>query len=88
MLEAERRQVSHGSVGMGAKEDESSIGRVWAAGFHHVMAHSCLAHVLKLMTHLFPYFSNIILGHSKPRMTETTDTESADRGARLYILIV
>ena len=29
-----------GSVGVGTKEDESSTGRVWAAGFHHVMAHS------------------------------------------------
>jgi hypothetical protein len=24
-----------GSVRTGAKEDESSTGRVWAAGFHH-----------------------------------------------------
>jgi len=41
------------SVGMGTKEDESSIGRIWALGFHHVMAHSCLARILKLMNHLF-----------------------------------
>jgi hypothetical protein len=27
-------------VGTGTKEDESSIGYVWAAGFHHVMARS------------------------------------------------
>jgi hypothetical protein len=40
-------------VGMGTKEDESSTGCVWAAGFHHVMALSCLAHVLKLMNCLF-----------------------------------
>jgi hypothetical protein len=33
-----------GSLGMGTKEDESSTGRIWAAGFHHVMACSCLAH--------------------------------------------
>jgi hypothetical protein len=38
---------------MGAKEDESSTGRVWAAGFHHVMACSCLAHILKLINCLF-----------------------------------
>jgi hypothetical protein len=38
---------------MGAKEDESSTGHVWAAGFYHVTAHSCLLHVLKLMNHLF-----------------------------------
>jgi hypothetical protein len=28
-------------------------GHVWATGFHHVTALSCLAHVLKLMDHLF-----------------------------------
>ena len=32
-----------GSMGMGTKEDESSTGRIWAAGFHHVMARSRLA---------------------------------------------
>ena len=42
-----------GSVGMGTQEDESSTGRIWATGFHHVMARSCLAHILKLMNHLF-----------------------------------
>jgi hypothetical protein len=38
-----------GSVGTGTKEDESSTGRVWAAGFYHVTALSRLARVLKLM---------------------------------------
>ena len=42
-----------GSVGTGTKKDESSIGRVWAAGFHHVPARSRLARVLKLMNRLF-----------------------------------
>jgi hypothetical protein len=42
-----------GSVGMGTKEDESSTGLVWAAGFHHVMVCSRLVRVLKLMNHLF-----------------------------------
>ena len=42
-----------GSVGMGRMEDESSTGRVWAAGFHHVTARSRLARVLKLMNRLF-----------------------------------
>jgi hypothetical protein len=42
-----------GRVGKGAKEDESSTGRVWVAGFHHVKARSRLASVLKLMNHLF-----------------------------------
>jgi hypothetical protein len=57
-LEAECRQVLRGSVGAGTKEDDSSTGRVWAAGFHHVTARSRLARVLKLMNRLFIYFSN------------------------------
>jgi hypothetical protein len=51
-LEAEWRQVLRGSVGTETKEDESSTGRVWAAGFRHVTARSCLAGVLKLMNRL------------------------------------
>jgi hypothetical protein len=43
----------HGSMSMGSKEDESSTGCVWAAGFHCVTARSHLAHVLKIMNHLF-----------------------------------
>jgi hypothetical protein len=31
-----------GSVGTGTKEDESSTGRIWTAGFHHVTARSGL----------------------------------------------
>ena len=42
-----------GSVGTGTKGDESSTGRVWAAGFHHVRARSRLACVLKLMNRVF-----------------------------------
>jgi hypothetical protein len=42
-----------GSVGTGAKEVESSTGRVWAVGFHHVTVRSRLAGVLKLMNRLF-----------------------------------
>jgi len=53
MLEAEWRQVLQGSMGMGTKEDESSTGCVWAAGFHHVMACSRLARIWKLMNHSF-----------------------------------
>jgi len=41
------------SVGMGTQEDESSTGRVWAAGFHRVTARSGLARILKLMSRLF-----------------------------------
>jgi hypothetical protein len=38
---------------MGAKEDESSNGRVRAAGFYHVTARSRFARVLKLTNRLF-----------------------------------
>jgi hypothetical protein len=38
---------------MGTKEDESSTGCIWAAGFHRIAARSRLARVLKLMNHLF-----------------------------------
>jgi hypothetical protein len=40
-------------MGMGANENESSAGRVRDAGFHHVLAGSCLAGILKLMKRLF-----------------------------------
>jgi hypothetical protein len=40
-------------VSTGANEDGSSTGRVWAAGFHHVMARSRLALVLKRIKRLF-----------------------------------
>jgi hypothetical protein len=53
MLEAEWRQVLHGSVGMGTKQDQSSTRRMWAAGFHHVMACSHLACDLKLINYFF-----------------------------------
>jgi hypothetical protein len=36
-----------------AKKDESSTGRVWAAGFHDVTARFRLARVLKLINRLF-----------------------------------
>jgi hypothetical protein len=52
-LESEWRQVLRGRVSTGAKEDESSTGRVWAAGFHHVTARSRLVGVLKLTNRLF-----------------------------------
>ena len=40
-------------MGTGTKENVSSNGRVWAAGFHHVTARSRLARVLNLMNRLF-----------------------------------
>jgi hypothetical protein len=52
-LEAEWRQVLLGSLSAGAKEDELSTRRVWAAGFHRVTVRSHLARVLKLMNRLF-----------------------------------
>jgi hypothetical protein len=70
-------------MGMGTKEDESSIGCVWTAGFHHVTAHSCLAHVLKLMNFFFFNFFKWG-GGGKPWITETVGTESVDMGAQLY----
>jgi hypothetical protein len=69
---------------MVAKENESSTGRVWAAGFHHFTARSHLAGRLKLTNHLFLLIFQFFLGCSEPRITETADTESADTGARLY----
>jgi hypothetical protein len=48
-LEAEWRR----SVSTETKEDESSTGCVYAAGFHHVTVRSRLARVLKLMDRLF-----------------------------------
>jgi hypothetical protein len=44
-------------VGTVKKEDESSTGRVWAAGFQHVTARSRLAGVLKIMDLPFNEFS-------------------------------
>jgi hypothetical protein len=41
------------SLGTATKEDKSSTGRVWVAGFHRVTARSRLAHVLKFMNRLF-----------------------------------
>jgi hypothetical protein len=52
-LEAKWWQVLRGSVGTGTKEDELSIGRVWAAEFHDVTARSRLARDLKRMNRLF-----------------------------------
>jgi hypothetical protein len=40
-------------VGKGKKEDESSTGRVMAAGFHNFASHSRLARLLKIMNRLF-----------------------------------
>jgi hypothetical protein len=76
-----------GSVCTGTEEVESSTGRVWASGFHHVTARSPLGCVLKLKKIyflIFQFFSD----SSKPRTTETADTESADTWVRLYLEIL
>jgi hypothetical protein len=57
-LEAELWQVLRGRLSTRTNEDESSTGRIWAAGFHHVTARFRLARVLKLMNRLFLQFSN------------------------------
>jgi hypothetical protein len=85
-LEAERRQVLWGSVSMGAKEDKSSTWHIWAAGFHHVTARSRLAGILEFTNHLFVNFT-ILGGCGELRITDTTDTESADMGACLYVCV-
>jgi hypothetical protein len=52
-IEAELKQFLGVSMSTGAKEDESSTGRVLAAGFQHVTGRSNLAGVLKLINRLF-----------------------------------
>jgi hypothetical protein len=42
-----------GRMSSGAKEDESSTERFWAAVFHYVTAHPRLVHVLKFMNRVF-----------------------------------
>jgi hypothetical protein len=55
-------------VGTGTKEGESSTGRVWATGHHHVTARSNLARVLKLLNGSFPMFFRAAVnrGYLKP----------------------
>ena len=53
-----------GSMGTGTKEDESSTGRIWAAGFRHVTARSHLARIFKLTNLIFQIFFS---GHGQPR---------------------
>jgi hypothetical protein len=82
-VEAEWWHVLLRSVSTGAKEDKSSTGPVWAAGFHHITARFRLARFLKLINHLFIYLF-IFRIYFCPR--KTADTESVDTGAQLYIL--
>jgi len=57
-----------GSVGTGTKGDESSTGRVWAAGFHHVTARSRLARFFKLMNRFFSLIFQRFSGRGKSRV--------------------
>ena len=57
-LEAEWLASLRGSVDTGTKEDESSTGYVWAAGFRHVTAPSRLARSFKRMKIWCLSFSN------------------------------
>jgi hypothetical protein len=71
-------QILRESISMGAEEDESSIGRVWAARFHHITARPRLALVLKLMNRLCIYLIFNFWGAAV-----TADTESVNTGAHL-----
>jgi hypothetical protein len=75
-------------VGVGTKEDESSTGRVWAAGFHHVTAPFSLGARCEICEPFISLIFNFFLpGRDKPWITETADIESVDTGARLYFKI-
>jgi hypothetical protein len=67
-LEAEWMQVLLGTVSTGAKEDESSTGRVWAARFHAVRARSRLARVLTYDPFISLIFQIFFSRRGKPRM--------------------
>jgi hypothetical protein len=59
-------------MGMGTKETELRTRCIWAAGFHHVMACSHLAHFetyKPFISLIFQFFS----GHSKPQITKSVD---------------
>jgi hypothetical protein len=85
MLEAEWRQVLWRCMSTGAKEDESSTGRIWASGFHHFMSIGARFETYEpVISLIFNYFG----GCHKPRVTETADTESVDTGAQLYFYTV
>jgi hypothetical protein len=45
-VDAEWKQVLQGSLNMAAKEDESSTGHLWTAGYHYVTDHFPLTGVL------------------------------------------
>jgi hypothetical protein len=72
-------------VSAGAKDGESSTGRVWAAGVHHVTARCHLADVWKLRN---GYLFNVpfCLGPRILNQCIRGTTVPVYTGARLYIL--
>ena len=72
-------------MGTGTKEDESSTGCVWAAGFHHAKARSRLGARFETYEHFISLiFKFLFSDRGKMQITDTADTESVDKGARLY----
>ena len=69
----------------GPKEDESSIGRVWAAVFHQCYGPLSLGARFETYEPFISLFFHFFPGRGNPRITETAYIESADTGARLYI---
>jgi hypothetical protein len=66
-----------GSAGRGTKEDESSTGRVWAAGFHHVYNPFSLGARFETYEPFISLIFQIFSGRGKPWITKTADIESA-----------
>jgi hypothetical protein len=75
-----------GSVGTGTKQDKSSTGCIWAAGFHHVTPHSCLVHFETYEPFVYLIFQLFSI-HGKQQITETMNTESVDMGVHMYIFL-
>jgi hypothetical protein len=55
-------------VGTGTKEDVSSTGRVWAAGFHHVTARSRLPIVFETYEPFISLIFHFFSGSGKQRI--------------------
>jgi hypothetical protein len=82
-LKAELRQILQGSTSRGAKEDESSTGRVWDLGCWISPCYGLFSLGRHFETYetfiylIFKFFS----GHSELQITEAAYTVSADMGA-------
>jgi hypothetical protein len=60
-------------VSTGTKEDESSTGGVWAAGFHHVTARSRLARFETYEPFIYLIFHFVFRAAVNREVTETAD---------------